>query len=431
MKRMKAIANVSRRQFVKGIFSTGALVLSASLVPDILRAHTSSAGAKVNDAVLRPDLFVAIQSDDIISIVAARSEMGTGISTALPLVLADELDADWTKVKIHQADADKRYGNQDTDGSHSIRSFFDVMRGCGASARYMLIHAAAAQWKVPAAACETQLGTVIHRASGRKATYGQLAALASNLPVPDQAKLPFKPKSAWRYIGKDTPRCNLEALCTGQPVFGIDQHVDGMLFASIERPPVFGGKVKSYDDEDALRVRGVHQTVTIPPFDPPCAMQALGGVAVIADNTCALQGRQKLKVAWDDGPNATYDSTKYRNELIATSHKPCKLIRNAGDVEAEFAKPGKVVEADYYVPLLAHASMEPPVALADFRDGKVIVWAPTQDPQTVQSSIASELDIPVENVTCHVTVLGGGFGRKSRLITRRKLPTCRGRSGDR
>ena len=411
---MNSIANVSRREFVKAVFSTGALVLSASLVPDLLRAQTYSPGAKSKDAVLHPNVFVAIESDGTISIVAARSEMGTGISTALPSVLADELDADWNKVKIHQGDGDKRYGDQDTDGSHSVRSFFDVMRGCGATARYMLIQAAAAQWNVPAAACDTELSTVIHRASGRKLTYGQLAAAASELPVPDQAQLRFKPKGAWLYIGKDTPRYNIDALCTGQPVFGIDQRVDGMLYASIERPPVFGGKVKSYDDEEALQVRGVHQTVAIPPFDPPCAMQALGGIAVIADNSwAALQGRQNLKVVWDNGPNASYDSAKYHDELKATSHKPCKVIRNAGDVEAEFANGGKIVEADYYVPLLAHASMEPPVALADFRDGRVTVWAPTQDPQTVQSAIASELDIPVANVTCHVTVLGGGFGRKS------------------
>jgi isoquinoline 1-oxidoreductase subunit beta len=411
---MNAIANVSRREFVKAVFSTGALVLSASLVPDILRAQTYAPGASPSYGVLRPNVFVAIESDGTVSIVAARSEMGTGISTALPSVLADELDADWNKVKIHQADGDKRYGDQDTDGSHSVRSFFDVMRGCGATARYMLIQAAAAQWNVPAAACETELGTVIHRASGRKTTYGQLAASASTLQVPDQAQLHFKPKSAWRYIGKDTPRYNIEALCTGQPVFGIDQRVDGMVYASIERPPVFGGKIKSYDDKEALRVPGVHQTVVIPPFDPPCAMQALGGVAVIADNTwAALQGRQKLNLVWDNGPNATYDSAKYHDELKATSHKPCKMIRNAGDVEAEFAKGRKIVDADYYVPLLAHAPMEPPVAVADFRDGKVTVWAPTQDPQTVQSAIASELDIPAANVTCHVTLLGGGFGRKS------------------
>jgi isoquinoline 1-oxidoreductase beta subunit len=217
---MNAISNVSRREFVKGVFSTGTLVLSASILPESLWAQTSPLVADETGSIMRPNVFVAIQSDDTISIVAARSEMGTGISTALPLVLADELDADWSKLKIHQGDGDKRYGDQDTDGSHSVRSFFDVMRGCGASARYMLIQAAAAQWKVPATACETGLGTVIHRPSGRKATYGQLAASASKLAVPDPAKLSFRPASAWRYIGKDTPRYNLAALCTGQPVFG-------------------------------------------------------------------------------------------------------------------------------------------------------------------------------------------------------------------
>jgi isoquinoline 1-oxidoreductase beta subunit len=406
---MNAIANVSRREFIRGMFSTGALVLGASLMPDRLWAQTSRPAA-----VLNPNMFVAVQSDDTISIVAARSEMGTGITTSLPLVLADELDADWAKVRIQQADGDQRYGDQDTDGSHSVRSFFDVMRGCGAAARFMLIQAAAEQWKVPADECETRLGTVKHRRSGRSLTYGQLAASASKLSVPEQSALRFKPASAWRYIGKDTPRYNIEALCTGQPIFGIDQRVDGMLYASIERPPVFGGRVKSCDDKEALKVRGVHQTVAIPPFVPPCAFQALGGIAVIADNSwAALQGRQKLNVVWDSGPNAAYDSAKYRDELRATSHKPGQLVRNAGDVEAEFAKGGKIVEADYYVPLLAHASLEPPAAVADFRDGKVTVWAPTQDPQSVLSAVAGELDIPTRNVTCHVTMLGGGFGRKS------------------
>src|SRR5258708_13864307 len=181
-----------------------------------LWAKNSRPAASANGAVLSPNLFVAIQSDDTISIVAARSEMGTGISTSLPLVLADELDADWSKVKIHHADGDKRYGDQDTDGSHSVRSFFDVMRGCGAAARFMLIQAAAEQWKVPADECETKLGTVLHPPSGRTLTYGQLAASASKLPLPDLAKLHFKPSSAWRYIGKDTPRYNIDALCTGQ-----------------------------------------------------------------------------------------------------------------------------------------------------------------------------------------------------------------------
>jgi isoquinoline 1-oxidoreductase subunit beta len=285
---MNAVENLSRRDFIKGMFSTGALVLGASLVPEILWARTSLHAMAGNRAVFQPNVFVAIESNDTVSIVAARSEMGTGIATSLPMVLADELDADWTKVAIHLGDGDKRYGDQDTDGSHSVRSFFDVMRQCGASARLMLIRAGAQQLKIPPSACETQLGTVIHRASGRKLTYGQLAASASKLPIPSQSELQFKPKNAWRYIGKDIPRYNIVGLCTGEPLFGIDKRVDGMLFASVERPPVFGGKVKSYDNSQALRVAGVRQTISIPPF----AFQPLGGISVIADNSwAALQGR--------------------------------------------------------------------------------------------------------------------------------------------
>ena len=410
---MKLLQNVSRRAFIRGIFPAGALVIGASLLPESLWACaiTSHAGT---GTVPRPNLFVGIQADDTVWIVASRSEMGTGTGTALPMILADELDADWTKVRIRQADGDPRYGNQDTDGSHSVRSFFDVMRRCGAAARMMLVEAAARQWKVRPAACETEPGVVLHRASGRRLTYGQLASTAAQLQVPDSAQLRLNSKAEWRYIGKDIPDYYLVGLCTGEPLFGIDQHVEGMLYASIERPPVFGGKAKTYDDTAALRAAGVRKVVSIPPFVPPCAHQALGGIAVLADNSwAALRGRQQLNIKWDTGPNAGYDSAQYRDELFVTSRHPGRVIRNVGDVAHEFTKGGKTFEADYYVPLLAHAPMEPPSALADFRDGKVTVWAPTQDPQTAQKAIASELDMPVENVTCHVTRLGGAFGRKA------------------
>jgi isoquinoline 1-oxidoreductase beta subunit len=178
---------------------------------------------------------------------------------------------------------------------------------------------------------------------------------------------------------------------------------------------VFGGKVKTLDDQEALKVAGVHQTVSIDPFKPPAAFQPLGGVAVIADNTwAAFQGRKKLKITWDNGPNESYDSVEYKKELRETAHKPGKLVRNVGDSDKAFATDKKVFEADYYVPLLAHAAMEPLVALAEFRDAKVTAWAPTQNPQAAQAIISSELGIPKENVICHVTLLGGGFGRKSK-----------------
>jgi isoquinoline 1-oxidoreductase beta subunit len=208
---------------------------------------------------------------------------------------------------------------------------------------------------------------------------------------------------------------DLDALVTGKAIYGMDARVDGMVYASVERPPVLGGKVKSYDDKEALKVAGVRQTVAIDPFQPPPAFQPLGGIAVIADNTwAAFQGRKKLNISWDNGANETYNSGAYKDELRETSHKPCKVARSAGDVDAAFTKGGKTFEADYYVPLLAHAAMEPLVALAEFKDGKVTAWAPTQNPQAVQDIVAKELGISPNDVICHVTLLGGGFGRKSK-----------------
>jgi isoquinoline 1-oxidoreductase beta subunit len=242
-----------------------------------------------------------------------------------------------------------------------------------------------------------------------------LATAASKLPVPKKEELQFKPRSAWRYIGKGMTSYDLTELCTGKAVYGMDARVDGMVYASIEHPPVLGGKLKSCDDQEALKVAGVLQTVPIDPFKPPPAFQPLGGVAVIASNTwAAFQGRKKLKIVWDNGQNESYNSGEYQKELQATAHKPGKVVRNEGDVDAAFAKGGKIVEADYYVPLLAHASMEPMVALAEFKDGKVTAWAPTQNPQAAQDIISKELGIPKEDVVCHVTLLGGAFGRKSK-----------------
>jgi isoquinoline 1-oxidoreductase subunit beta len=409
------ILNVSRRGFLQGMLSTGALILSVRLVPDVLWAAEASAGTHADRAVLHPSAFVGIDTDGTVYIVAHRSEMGTSSRTSVPLILADELDADWKRVKLEQAIGDPRYGDQDTDGSHSVRSFFEVMREAGATARLMLTQAAAKQWGVPVSECQSDLHVVVHQASNRRAGYGELAASAAVLPIPKKNELQFKPKSAWRYIGKGVSSYDLTEICTGKAGYGMDAHVDGMVYASIEHPPVLGGKVKSYDEKAPLQVKGVKQTIPIKPFTPPHLFQPLGGVAVIADNTWAtFQGRKKLNVAWDNGPNVSYNSDQYRKELQQTARKPGKVARNIGDVDAVFAKGGKIVEAEYYVPLLAHAPMEPPVALADYRDGKVTIWASTQNPQAVQETVAGELGIPKENVICHVPLLGGGFGRKSK-----------------
>jgi len=414
---MSAIANVSRRNFLRsGVLASGALVLGtrfyARLLPDELPHDTHA-----DQATLNPSVFLGINPDGTVWIVASRSEMGTTSRTTLPLIVAEELDADWKRVKIEQAIGDKRYGDQNTDGSHSVRSFYDGMRVAGATARLMLIQAAAAQWGVPAAECDTELHVVVHRATKRTAGYGELATAASKLPVPPKEDLKFKPKSAWRYIGKGEPSYDLTSFVSGAAMYGMDARVDGMVYASVERPPVLGGKVKSYDDRDALKVAGVRQVVPIDPFQPPAAFQPLGGIAVIADNTwAAFQGRKKLNIEWENGPNESYDSAAYQKELRETSHQPCKLVRNVGDADAAFAKSDKdkIYEADYYVPLLAHVSMEPLVALAEFKDGKATVWAPTQNPQAVQDIVAKELRIAKEDVICNVTLLGGGFGRKSK-----------------
>jgi isoquinoline 1-oxidoreductase beta subunit len=412
---MSNIENVSRRRFLTGsVVAAGALVLG-------VRYHKLFAGERLLDATnadhsaLHPSVYLGIDPDGTVWIVASRSEMGTTSRTTLPLIVADELDADWKRVKIEQAIGDKRYGDQNTDGSHSIRSFYDAMREAGATARFMLIQAAAHQWGVPAGECETDLHVVVHRSTNRKAPYGDLATSAAKFPVPPKEEIKLKPKSAWRYIGKGEVSYDLEALVTGKAIYGMDARADGMVYASIERPPVLGGKVKSYDDKDTLKVAGVRQTVPIDPFKPPPAFQPLGGIAVIADNTwAAFQGRKKLNIAWDNGPNETYNSEAYKNDLRATSHNPCKVVRNIGDADAAFAKGGKIHEADYYVPLLAHAAMEPLVALAEFKDGKATLWAPTQNPQAVQDIVSKELGIAKEDVICHVTLLGGGFGRKSK-----------------
>src|SRR5947208_3331438 len=287
-----------RRGFLKGMLGAGAFVLSIRLMPEQLFAATANVTAAdaFTKAPLQPNVYLAIDTDGTAYIIAHRSEMGSGSRTALPRIVADELDADWSRVKLVQATGDEKYGDQDTDGSHSVRSFFDVLREDGATARLMLIRAAAAQWGVPATECSTNLHTVVHKASGKKLGYGELATAAAKLDVPKKEDVKLKPRSEWRYIGKGTASYDLKDMCTGKAAYGQDTHMEGMLYASVAHPPVFGSSVKSVDDKAALSVVGVKQTETIDAFKPPIGFQALGGVAVLADNTwAAMQGRKKLK----------------------------------------------------------------------------------------------------------------------------------------
>jgi len=406
------IENVSRRGFLRGAMVGGVFVLSARILPAPLWAAEGETAVAPFD----PYLWLSIASDGTVTIVAHRSEMGCGSRTALPIVVADELDADWSKVKIDQAIGDAKYGDQDTDGSHSVRSYFDQMRLVGATGRAMLISAAAAQWAVSAKDCTTEPHFVVHKSSGRKAGYGELAAAAAKQPVPKKEDVALKTRSEWRYIGKESNAIfDLREIVTGKAAFGMDAAMPGMIYASIEHPPVLGQRVTSLDDKAALQVAGVKQTITIPTVEPPHLFKPLGGVAVIADNTwAAFNGRRALKIEWGSSPHSSYNSADFRKTLQATSRQPGKVVRNVGDVDAEFKRGGKIIEAEYYTPHLAHAAMEPNVAVAEYRDGKVLAWAPTQNPQAVQETVAGVLGIKKEDVTCHVTLLGGGFGRKSK-----------------
>jgi isoquinoline 1-oxidoreductase beta subunit len=400
----------SRRDFLGGLFSAGALVFAAGSMPELLEGAT-----EVSKTTWNPNLFIGLNSDGSVIIVAHRSEMGTGIRTSLPMVVADEMEADWSHVRIEQALGDKRYGDQNTDGSCSIRDFYDIMRETGATARIMLQRAAAAQWNVPVTECKASVHQVIHTPTGKKLGYGELASAAAKQPLPKKEDIVLKPASEFRYIGKGVPSVDLKDMVTGKGIYGFDAQVPGMVYASIERPPVLGGKFKSMDDSAALKVTGVQQTVVMEGAKPPYGFQALGGVAVIAENTwAASQGRKKLKIEWESGPHAVFASDTYKTAITDAANKPQRVVRNLGDVDAGFSSAAKVVEANYYTPLLAHAPMEPPAAVADYRDGKVEIWTATQNPQAVIPTVARALSIKPEDVICHVTLLGGGFGRKSK-----------------
>lgn len=413
------LSNLSRRGFLKGASATGVLVLAATWgLPDAF-AEEKKFGAEgmPHGAVDDPKVYVSIASDGSVTVICNRSEMGQGVRTSLSMVVADELDADWALVKVKQAPADEaRFGNQDTDGSRSMRHWYEPMRRCGAAARTMLELAAAAQWKVPVGECHAQLHKVLHQPSGRELGYGELAAAASALAVPARDSLRLKQPSEFRYIGKEASRAIDGAdIVNGRAVFGADVHFDGMLYAVIARPPVYGGKVKSVDSSAALKVPGVVKVVQIEGRPLPSEFQPLGGVAVVAKNTwAAIKGREALKIQWDDGPNAGYDSIAYRKELEAAALKPGKVVRSSGDLDDALAKADSTLEASYYLPHLSQSPMEPMVAVARFKDGQCEAWAPSQAPQVTRERVAERLGIPFEKVTVNITLLGGGFGRKSK-----------------
>jgi isoquinoline 1-oxidoreductase beta subunit len=407
---------VDRRSFLAGL---SGLVLVASVSRIVKAADAPKYGADGMEHGWRDDplTFVAIGEDGIVTVVVHRSEMGQGIRTGLPLVIADELEADWSKVRVTQAPGDEeKFGNQDTDGSRSMRHHFEPMRRVGAAARTMLEAAAAATWNVPVSSVRAENHEVVHQESGRRLGYGALARAAAKLPVPARESLRLKNPAQFRFIGKENiPLLDGQDISHGRAQYGIDTRLEGMLYAVIARSPVFGGKVARLDAAAAQAIPGVVKVIEIPGTPGPALFAPLNGVAVVAEDTwIAMKGRQALQIDWNDGPHGTYDSVAYRAELEQAARKPGKVLREAGDVDATMAKAARKVEAEYYLPHIAHATMEPPSAAARIVDGHCEVWAPTQAPQATREGVAQRLGLPLEKVTVHVTLLGGGFGRKSK-----------------
>ncbi len=404
-----AIVRVTRRSFLVGSgLSIGGLALG--LAPGLFAdaAHAADFG---------PNALVHLAADGQVTIVCHRSEMGQGIRSSLPVLIADELGADLARVTVTQADGDARYGDQNTDGSSSIRAFYDDLRRAGATARTMLIAAAAARWKVKPGQCEAH-DHAVHGPGGRSLAFGALVAAAAKLPVPAPAKVVLRPTRELPHAragGAPVKMLDAPAIVVGAAPFAADLRLPDLLVAVIARPPVVGGKLTRLDAKPALAIPGVKQVIELPAPKPPWAYQPWGGVAVLADTTwAAMRGRAALDLVWEGGDGASYDSAAFRQELLASARAPGTALRTVGDVDGALAKATRVIEAEYHVPHLAHLTMEPPCAVARAGGGRCEIWASTQSPQDARAQAAESLGIAEDKVTVHVTFLGGGFGRKSK-----------------
>ena len=408
--------NVSRREFLKVSAAAGAgLLISITLpgcqasptatpqpatpLPAATPEPTASPSAPLEPtatpepaAWLEPNIHVSINNNGLVTITAFRSEMGQGIRTAIAMIVAEELDVDWSAVRIEQAPADRAYGDQVTGGSVSISKYYSVLRRAGATARQMLIAAAAQEWGVEQASCFAEKGWVIHGDSERRLAYGQLVETAATLPVPKSREVPLKDPKDFRIIGTRMGHWDTPQILDGSAAYGIDVKVPNMLYATIARSPVSGGKVVSFDATEAKTVAGVRDVV-----------QVDSGIAVVADSTwAAIQGRKALEVTWDEGRHANLGSADIRQALVEQAPKP-------GEAAASDANK---LDAAYDIPYLAHSTMEPMNCVADVREDSCEVWAPTQNPQEAKWRAVSASRLPEDAVKVNVTLLGGGFGRR-------------------
>lgn len=403
------IKKIDRRTFLKatGITTTG-LVLGLQ--------WACSPTTATSNVSFSPNVYLTINPDGSVTIVAHRQEMGTGIRTGLPMIVADELEADWKKISLVQAVGDeKKYGNQNTDGSFSVRMFFEPMRKAGASARMMLEQAAANKWGVDVSECKALNHEVVHT-NGKKIGFGDLTEEAAKLTAPAEETIVLKKKSDWKYIGKPMNLYDAPEIVKGTAVYGIDVVKPGMKYAVILRCPTAGGKVKSFSDAEAKKVSGVVKIFEMASSGFPAGFDVpQGGIVVVADTTwAALTARKALQVEWDYGVNGSYDTEAYINELKAKVKKKGDVRRSNGSIDKAISGAAKVLESTFVTQHLSHAPMEPPNATALFKDGKMELWGPVQSPQWIRDSLAANLKLDAANVTVNVTLLGGAFGRKSK-----------------
>jgi isoquinoline 1-oxidoreductase beta subunit len=409
---MKSIENVSRRGFLKvaGIASSS-FVLGMSLPLAQAKSASNASSHELN-------FFVSIASDSMVTLVCHRSEMGQGIRTSVPQIIAEELEADWQKVSVIQAKADKKYGSQGTAGSASIRNHFTSIRQIGAVARDMLEQAAANIWKVERNTVKAQKHFVVHTATGEKISFGELASHAAKLTPPDSKTIKLKSNSDFSLIGKDVKLVDLDDIVAGKAQYAQDIQLPDMLIATIVRPPVVGGKVVSFDASQALKVKGVVDVIALKPRSIPVTTNPLSGVAVLANNTwAALEGRKKLNIVWDHGEKQSHDSAEFSKRLAKKVNQQGEKVASKGDVYSHHYNESETLEATYTVPYIHHAPMETPAATAIVKGKKCTIWAGTQNPQWAKGNVARELGLAKDerdNIELNVTLMGGAFGRKSK-----------------
>ncbi len=417
------IENVSRRTFLKQLgLGTTSLVLATTLPglsPLLAEAADSAGKSKAKFAL---NFFVGIDADGKTSIVCHRSEMGQGIRTSMPQIVADELEADWGQVYVVQGKADKRYGAQGTAGSASIRQHYTKMRKVGAAARQMLEQAAADIWQTDRKNVTADSHFVVNKMTGDKLGYGQLAEAASKLTPPDNKVVKLKSNDEFKLIGKEVKLFDQDDIIAGKAVYAQDIELPGMLVASIQRPPVVGSKVISVDDSEAKKVKGVVDVVKLKDRSLPVGVWPLSGVAVIATNTWAAhEGKKRLKISWQESAHSVHNTDSYKKELMEKVNKPGKVERKRGDIYQHNYDASKTLEATYFMPYQNHSPMETPSATAWVQgsgaETKCTIWAGTQNPQWAQGMVVEELGLAKDQeqqVELNLTLMGGAFGRKSK-----------------